>query len=1056
MRFLTSVVMLLGLSLCASAVDYTWDGGNTAGYQWTAPTNWNLDAGAPTTTADRAIFNTTGTTKNPTVDVNIALDEFVVGGTTGWTWYRIGDITSLDMLTYGSSGSSTMNPAITGKRLLVTNGILTLNASNNFSDTVTFLAGSVVLGTSGQIGTNTPIHMDGFSVLTLNSSNNWYSSQTTTVDSVIGGTGTIELKYNGAPIPVSTNSSGVVSVNQVSYSYPLDLASIGMMYLGSTNLGTNTATSLGVGSDGNYRIGAGGGTIAFDSAGSDLGVFTGACNLVVGRNGGGVKYTGTAVLSDSNTFSGTIIVNRGSTLTGLAMTNNSGGSPFGATNGVVTLNSGVLKLSRGSATTIRQPVVKGAMNLTGGSTVYLDGNHATANVQITFDSITKDPIYDSALTIQYVSALGTKERFFVNTGDSYITNDAQGMINAMYVGLQGTTLYYPLTRSGASSPYELLTTNYTYTTGAASPFSNSIPTSIVLVSNAGGYSPELIYGQTITNWATAFAWNGHWNSSAGSTIVIQSGLLIYEYSGGPSFRSNLDFSLASQGRIVTMSGGTLNALGNITSPYLVKSGPGGLSLGSAAPGHTGINGKLLVSEGLVEFDQIGGADFFSNIPNATNLILTGGSIACTAGRCSFQTNITVIIGPTGGTITSGDYMSFYGKVTGPGLMCWNGLAGKELRFRGVGNDWSGGLYASLGIVTVYDGSSLGSGPIRMAAGTTLNVRTNLDISSLRGRGAVVIGNDVATGTKYLTVGSGNTDDNFPGVISDQASTRNGSLIKTGTGTMTLWGPNTFTGGTTINGGILAVTGFSLHDTGTVTVAGGTLSMIDSETVGNVTLNSGSITGNSTLTTGNLYLNQGTVDSILSTASNFVKNTSGTVTLNKANTFSGSAIITNGLLLVQGSIGAGTTLTNYMGTLGGTGTVYRHVEMMPGSYLTPGASIGTITVSNLNFEVGSTVDFELATTNASDFVQVNGLLGLGGNIRVVPSTGFGYGVYPLFGYTTITTNQAPRIITPAGYAGTLSTDDSAKKVYLTIGSDALRPVKSGTSLLLKSGKILLSK
>ena len=64
------------------------------------------------------------------------------------------------------------------------------------------------------------------------------------------------------------------------------------------------------------------------------------------------------------------------------------------------------------------------------------------------------------------------------------------------------------------------------------------------------------------------------------------------------------------------------------------------------------------------------------------------------------------------------------------------------------------------------------------------------------------------GSKQLTVGSNNVSTTVSGVIEDHfpggGGDVGGSLVKVGTGTLTLFGDNTYTGGTTIEDGILAV------------------------------------------------------------------------------------------------------------------------------------------------------------------------------------------------------------------------------------------------------------
>ena len=62
------------------------------------------------------------------------------------------------------------------------------------------------------------------------------------------------------------------------------------------------------------------------------------------------------------------------------------------------------------------------------------------------------------------------------------------------------------------------------------------------------------------------------------------------------------------------------------------------------------------------------------------------------------------------------------------------------------------------------------------------------------------------GSKQLTVGSNNLSTTVNGVIEDhfRGGGVGGSLVKVGTGTLTLTGANTYSGGTTINQGAIAV------------------------------------------------------------------------------------------------------------------------------------------------------------------------------------------------------------------------------------------------------------
>lgn len=262
----------------------------------------------------------------------------------------------------------------------------------------------------------------------------------------------------------------------------------------------------------------------------------------------------------------------------------------------------------------------------------------------------------------------------------------------------------------------------------------------------------------------------------------------------------------------------------------------------------------------------------------------------------------------------------------------------------------------------------------------------------------------------------------------------GGIVKNGLGTETLTGANTFTGGTTINGGTLALgAGGSLAAGSDVNLGVPGANFDISGAVGNQTIgalngvsDTGVSLGANTLTLGNAT--NRIFDGVISGTGGIIKQGSGQQVFNGVNTYKGLTDVNAGSLIIGDTSGSNASVAGDVtvasgATIGGHGRIGGNLTLNSGSHLSPGASIGTLTVGgNFTAEQGSQLDFEIgapganfSTLGQSDSVKVEGNLTLNSAVfNIINGGGMGPGVYNLFSYDGYL--QAPSVIflgIPAG-------------------------------------------
>ena len=317
--------------------------------------------------------------------------------------------------------------------------------------------------------------------------------------------------------------------------------------------------------------------------------------------------------------------------------------------------------------------------------------------------------------------------------------------------------------------------------------------------------------------------------------------------------------------------------------------------------------------------------------------------------------------------------------------------------------WASINNVSLGASTVEVGAGTNINSLKLTGNATITLDGNLTLTSggllitgsaaptisggtlLGGSGTDLIVQQYSSGD--LTVASALADN---GAATSLAKSGPGKLIVTGTDSMT--GTNFLDGGTVevsdltklasgplvMNNGTLRYTGSDVASTRGIILSGvgGTMDVAGSATV---TQTAAIVSGGGASSTLNgITLNLGDWGGL-------TKVGSGTLVLAANNIYNGPTVVSNGVLSVNGTnsltgtsgqtnYSGGGIFTVYGGTLGGTGMISGPVDIKNGGTVSPGNSIGTLTLaSGLTLESGSTNLFEEQNGSGGDLLQVQGNL-----------------------------------------------------------------------------------
>jgi fibronectin-binding autotransporter adhesin len=315
---------------------------------------------------------------------------------------------------------------------------------------------------------------------------------------------------------------------------------------------------------------------------------------------------------------------------------------------------------------------------------------------------------------------------------------------------------------------------------------------------------------------------------------------------------------------------------------LFKQGTGTLVLGGT---NTNFSGGTQVQAGTLQLNTALAA-------GTGSIALLGNVTLANGGGTLSVANAVVTTGTN--TVDSGaGSFTLSGVVSGAGGLSKTGTG--TLTLSGT-NSYTGGTSIAAGTLAVTNNNSIGTGALTINGGTTFRAATDglsfANAVTLNGLGTV------DTQANGLTLS---------GLIGDGGIS--GTLVKIGSGNLTLSGANTYTNGTNLNAGSITVANNAALGTGALAMAGGTslISGADGLTLANAI----STAGVGTVNTG---ANTLTLGGVISGAGSISKTGTGTLVLNGANSYAGGTALTAGTITVGNdtALGGG-TLTMTGGT-----------------------------------------------------------------------------------------------------------------------------------------------